>query len=133
PGRTARRRRGRSRRARRGTAATRPGCAGGTSGSPVAAWPEPSRVHRRSATPSSRCSGPKIEDDHADYCMIMQMNPIRVAVAGGSGYAGGELLRLLLAHPLAEVGAVTAGANAGGRLGSLQPHLTPLADRALQE
>ena len=65
--------------------------------------------------------------------MIMHMSSIRVAVAGASGYAGGELLRLLLAHPLAEVGAVTAGSSAGGRLGSLQPHLTPLADRVLQE
>ncbi|HEY2879941.1 N-acetyl-gamma-glutamyl-phosphate reductase [Nocardioides sp.] len=63
----------------------------------------------------------------------MHMSSIRVAVAGASGYAGGELLRLLLAHPLAEVGAVTAGSSAGGRLGSLQPHLTPLADRVLQE
>jgi N-acetyl-gamma-glutamyl-phosphate reductase len=40
-------------------------------------------------------------------------------------------LRLLLAHPLAEVGALTAGSNAGERLGPLQPHLTPLADRVL--
>ena len=65
--------------------------------------------------------------------MIMHMDSIRAGVAGASGYAGGELLRLLLAHPLAEVGAVTAGSSAGGRLGSLQPHLTPLADRVLQE
>jgi len=61
------------------------------------------------------------------------MSPIRIAVAGASGYAGGELLRLLLSHPLAEVGALTAGSSAGGRLGSLQPHLTPLADRDLQQ
>ena len=65
--------------------------------------------------------------------MIMHMSPIRIAVAGASGYAGGELLRLLLSHPLAEVGALTAGSSAGGRLGSLQPHLTPLADRDLQQ
>ncbi|WP_148574843.1 N-acetyl-gamma-glutamyl-phosphate reductase [Nocardioides caldifontis] len=56
-----------------------------------------------------------------------------VAVAGASGYAGGELLRLLLAHPQVEVGALTAGANAGQRLGTLQPHLLPLADRVLEE
>jgi N-acetyl-gamma-glutamyl-phosphate reductase len=61
------------------------------------------------------------------------MSSIMVAVAGASGYAGGELLRLLLAHPLVEIGAVTAGGNAGERLGSLQPHLTPLADRVLAE
>jgi N-acetyl-gamma-glutamyl-phosphate reductase len=65
--------------------------------------------------------------------MIMRVSPSRVAVAGASGYAGGELLRLLLSHPLAEIGVLTAGANAGGTLGSLQPHLSPLADRVLAE
>src|SRR3954469_2890733 len=57
----------------------------------------------------------------------------KVAVAGASGYAGGELLRLLLGHPEVEIGAVTAGSNAGERLGDLQPHLLPLADRVLLE
>jgi N-acetyl-gamma-glutamyl-phosphate reductase len=57
----------------------------------------------------------------------------RVAVAGASGYAGGELLRLLLAHPDVEIGALTAGSNAGEPLGPLQPHLVPLADRVLEE
>ncbi|MGW7276279.1 N-acetyl-gamma-glutamyl-phosphate reductase [Streptomyces sp. NPDC054864] len=54
---------------------------------------------------------------------------VRAAVAGASGYAGGELLRLLLAHPEVEVGALTAHASAGQRLGALQPHLAPLAER----
>ena len=54
-----------------------------------------------------------------------------VAVAGASGYAGGEVLRLLLAHPQVEIGALTGGSNAGEALGSLQPHLVPLADRIL--
>src|SRR3954453_19674212 len=57
----------------------------------------------------------------------------RVAVAGASGYAGGELLRLLLGHPEVEIGALTAGSNAGETLGSLQPHLVPLAERVLEE
>ncbi len=56
----------------------------------------------------------------------------RVAVAGASGYAGGEILRLLLAHPQVEIGALTANASAGDRLGSHQPHLWPLADRVLR-
>ncbi len=56
---------------------------------------------------------------------------MRVAVAGASGYAGGELLRLLLAHPDAEIGALTAGGSAGTRLGAHQPHLLPLSDRVL--
>ncbi|MEU0471525.1 N-acetyl-gamma-glutamyl-phosphate reductase [Streptomyces olivaceus] len=56
---------------------------------------------------------------------------VRAAVAGASGYAGGELLRLLLAHPEVEVGALTGNSNAGQHLGALQPHLLPLADRVL--
>ncbi|MGW6588828.1 N-acetyl-gamma-glutamyl-phosphate reductase [Streptomyces globisporus] len=57
---------------------------------------------------------------------------VRAAVAGASGYAGGELLRLLLAHPEVEIGALTGHSNAGQALGSLQPHLRPLADRVLE-
>ncbi|MCX9192931.1 N-acetyl-gamma-glutamyl-phosphate reductase [Carbonactinospora thermoautotrophica] len=57
----------------------------------------------------------------------------RVAVAGASGYAGGELLRLLLGHPEFEIGTLTAGSNAGSRLGEHHPHLVPLADRVLAE
>ncbi len=56
-----------------------------------------------------------------------------MAVAGASGYAGGEVLRLLLGHPEVEIGALTAGSNAGELLGTLQPHLVPLADRVLEE
>ena len=63
----------------------------------------------------------------------MHMSTTRVAVAGASGYAGGEVLRLLLAHPDVEIGTLTAGSNAGERLGALQPHLVPLADRVLEE
>ncbi len=57
----------------------------------------------------------------------------RIAVAGASGYAGGEVLRLLLGHPGVHIGALTGGSNAGQPLGTLQPHLTPLADRVLEE
>ncbi len=55
----------------------------------------------------------------------------RVAVAGATGYAGGELLRLLVGHPNVEIGALTAGASAGTRLGDVAPQLTPLADRLI--
>jgi N-acetyl-gamma-glutamyl-phosphate reductase len=58
---------------------------------------------------------------------------LRVAIVGASGYAGGELLRILSSHPEFQIGALTAGANAGVRLGELQPHLRPLAGRALAE
>ncbi|WP_310963337.1 N-acetyl-gamma-glutamyl-phosphate reductase [Nocardioides terrisoli] len=63
----------------------------------------------------------------------MQMKTYRVAVAGASGYAGGEVLRLLLGHPQVEIGSLTGASNAGTALGSLQPHLVPLADRVLAE
>jgi N-acetyl-gamma-glutamyl-phosphate reductase len=63
----------------------------------------------------------------------MHMTKVRAAVAGASGYAGGEVLRLLLGHPGVEIGTVTAGSNAGETLGALQPHLLPLADRVLAE
>ncbi len=63
--------------------------------------------------------------------------PIRVAIAGASGYAGGEILRLLLGHPAYRdgrlvIGALTAGGNAGAALGGFHPHLLPLADRVLE-
>ncbi|ERG69162.1 N-acetyl-gamma-glutamyl-phosphate reductase [Segniliparus rugosus] len=62
---------------------------------------------------------------------------LNVAVAGASGYAGGEILRLLLGHPAfadgrLSIGALTAGANAGSALGEHHPHLWPLAERALE-
>lgn len=57
---------------------------------------------------------------------------LSVAVAGASGYAGGELLRLLSAHPEFEVTTVTAFQNAGQPLLALQPHLRSLAHLQLQ-
>ncbi|SNT36655.1 N-acetyl-gamma-glutamyl-phosphate reductase [Streptosporangium subroseum] len=56
---------------------------------------------------------------------------MRAAIVGASGYAGGELLRLLLSHPEIEIGALTAKSSAGTALGAHQPHLAPLADRIL--
>ncbi|MEI2764732.1 MAG: N-acetyl-gamma-glutamyl-phosphate reductase [Dermatophilaceae bacterium] len=57
---------------------------------------------------------------------------VDVAVAGASGYAGGELVRLLLGHPTLRVATLTADASAGRPLGQIHPHLTPLAGRMLQ-
>ncbi|HEX4057334.1 MAG TPA: N-acetyl-gamma-glutamyl-phosphate reductase [Galbitalea sp.] len=54
-----------------------------------------------------------------------------VAVAGASGYAGGELLRLLAAHPEFEVTTVTGFSNAGQPLARVQPHLRSLAHLTL--
>ncbi len=66
-------------------------------------------------------------------CIVMRMTTsFSVGVAGASGYAGGEVLRLLLSHPQARIGALTAGSNAGEVLGPLQPHLLPLSTRVLE-
>ncbi|MDO5752139.1 N-acetyl-gamma-glutamyl-phosphate reductase [Arthrobacter sp.] len=56
---------------------------------------------------------------------------ISVAVSGASGYAGGEVLRLLASHPDVSIGAITAHSNAGTRLGDLAPNLHSLAERIL--
>src|SRR3954452_15469913 len=52
---------------------------------------------------------------------------LRVAIAGASGYAGGELLRLVAGHPGLEVVAVTAHGNAGQRVEEVHPNLRSLA------
>lgn len=56
---------------------------------------------------------------------------IRASVAGASGYAGGELLRLLAAHPEIELAALAAGGRAGESLSTVHPNLTTLGDRTL--
>lgn len=56
-----------------------------------------------------------------------------VAVSGASGYAGGEILRLLAAHPDVEIRTVTAHSNAGQPLVAHQPHLRSLAHLTLQD
>ena len=63
--------------------------------------------------------------------MTGQTKAITAAVAGASGYVGGEVLRTLLGHPGVTIGALTAASSAGSRLGEHQPHLLPLVDRVL--
>ena len=58
---------------------------------------------------------------------------ISVAVAGASGYVGGEVLRVFSQHPDVEWGALTAFSSVGDTLGQHHPHLRPLADRVLVE
>jgi N-acetyl-gamma-glutamyl-phosphate reductase len=56
---------------------------------------------------------------------------IRVAVAGASGYAGGELLRLIAGHPHFELAVATGQSQAGSPLGAVHPHLSVYADHVL--
>lgn len=51
-----------------------------------------------------------------------------VAVAGASGYAGGELLRLIAEHPQLELSTATAHANAGVRIRDIHPHLASVGN-----
>src|SRR5438132_5469287 len=55
------------------------------------------------------------------------MNRLRVAIAGGSGYAGGELARLLLFHPQVELTQVASSSHAGQYLHSVHPNLRKLS------
>jgi len=57
----------------------------------------------------------------------------KVAVAGASGYVGGELLRLIAMHPELELGAVTANTNAGQPVSALHPHLKSNQERVFVE
>src|SRR3954452_17804269 len=74
----------------------------------------------------------------AMVCITMHNHRMTsVAIAGASGYAGGELLRLLLGHPAyadgrLTIGALTAAARAGTNLSEHHPHLLPLANRVLE-
>lgn len=54
----------------------------------------------------------------------------RAAIVGASGYAGGELLRLLHGHPEFELGSAMAASNAGAPITALHPNLASFSGRA---
>ena len=56
-------------------------------------------------------------------------SPLRVAIIGGSGYTGGELLRLLLTHPHVSVHQVTSRRYAGKFVHQIHPNLRPAFGR----
>lgn len=59
--------------------------------------------------------------------------PIKIAILGGSGYAAGELLRLLTQHPHAEVVSVTSAGHAREPIAGLHPHLRGFYDVSTSE
>jgi N-acetyl-gamma-glutamyl-phosphate reductase len=65
---------------------------------------------------------------HSDTVFCMG---IRVAVAGASGYAGGELLRIIAAHPQLELALATGNSQAGTPIGAVHPHVRSFADVVL--
>ena len=56
------------------------------------------------------------------------MNKLKIAIYGGSGYGGSELLRILLFHPNAEIVLVTANEQAGKSVGEVHKNLFGLTD-----
>ncbi|WP_349827697.1 N-acetyl-gamma-glutamyl-phosphate reductase [Brevibacterium litoralis] len=60
------------------------------------------------------------------------MSEISVAVSGATGYAGGEVLRLLASHPVLHVTTVCGHSSAGSTLGEHQPHLRAFAHMTVQ-
>ncbi|WP_083532723.1 N-acetyl-gamma-glutamyl-phosphate reductase [Brevibacterium epidermidis] len=61
------------------------------------------------------------------------MNDLTVAVSGATGYAGGEVLRLLSTHPHLNVTTVCGHSTAGEKLGRHQPHLARYSDFVVKE
>ena len=57
---------------------------------------------------------------------------MKIGVVGASGYAGGELLRLLALHPEFEAAVITAGSNAGEEITSIHPQLSNYAGRKFE-
>ena len=58
----------------------------------------------------------------------MSKTPINIAVLGGSGYTGGELLRLLAQHPFAKITMVTGDKTVGLPVSSRFPNLETLIE-----
>ena len=58
---------------------------------------------------------------------------IRTAILGASGYVGGELLRLLAAHPQLAPAKLFGDSKAGQKLGAVHPHVAPAYPEAVVE
>lgn len=58
---------------------------------------------------------------------------IKIAIFGGSGYGGSELLRILLFHPSAEIVLVTANEHAGKAVGEVHKNLAGLTDLRFEQ
>src|SRR5689334_24096543 len=69
--------------------------------------------------------------DYVWSCIVSEQT-WTVGITGATGYAGGEVCRLLAGHPNLRLTGVHANSSAGRRLGESQPHLLPFADLEVQ-
>src|SRR3954464_12809874 len=70
--------------------------------------------------------------DRVWSCIVSAAQTWTGGVTGATGYAGGEVCRLLAGHPNLRLAGVHANSSAGRRLGELQPHLLPFAEMTVQ-
>jgi len=53
----------------------------------------------------------------------MTVNKLKIGIQGAAGYTGGELLRILLRHPQADIVSVQSSSNAGNPVASVHQDL----------
>jgi N-acetyl-gamma-glutamyl-phosphate reductase len=70
----------------------------------------------------------KFETQNSKLPRVSPSPRLRVAILGGSGYGGSELLRILVQHPNAEIALVTANQQAGKQVGEVHRNLLGLTD-----
>jgi N-acetyl-gamma-glutamyl-phosphate reductase len=80
----------------------------------------------------TRNSKLRIETRNSKLRIETQNSKLRVAIFGGSGYGGSELLRILLQHPNAEIGFVTANEHAGKRVSEVHRNLLGVTDLSFE-
>src|SRR5699024_1066580 len=88
---------------------------------PVRVYADSTTLTRSRAAARERSAvGRAVHPCQTTGCMIIRMSEYTVAVSGATGYAGGELLRLLAGHPRLRVTTVAGHSTAGDALGQHQ-------------
>ena len=57
---------------------------------------------------------------------------VKVSVIGATGYAGAELLSILIRHPQAQLAHITSESHTGKKISELYPHLRGICDLTLE-
>ena len=62
-----------------------------------------------------------------------KVNKIRVGIVGGAGYTAGELIRILLYHPAAELKYIQSGSNSGKHVSAVHTDLLGDTDQLFED